>query len=57
MDVIPLRAELVRGSHGRIPPEPEDWPVFIGPQTDMDGSILDATEVCGKLIQLIRAPA
>ena len=57
MDVIPLRAELVRGSHGRIPPDPEDWPVFIGPQTDMDGSILDATEVCGKLIQLIRAPA
>jgi predicted AlkP superfamily pyrophosphatase or phosphodiesterase len=30
MDVIPLDASLVKGSHGRIPEDREDWPVLIG---------------------------
>ncbi|MDO6439779.1 alkaline phosphatase family protein [Cyclobacterium sp. 1_MG-2023] len=30
MDVIPLKAELVKGSHGRIPEDKADWPVLIG---------------------------
>ncbi|MBI3509170.1 MAG: alkaline phosphatase family protein [Bacteroidetes bacterium] len=30
MDVIPLDATLVKGSHGRIPESKNDWPVFIG---------------------------
>jgi hypothetical protein len=30
MDVIPLDAMLVRGSHGRIPEDSLDWPVLIG---------------------------
>lgn len=30
MDVIPLDATLVRGSHGRVPDDTEDWPVIIG---------------------------
>jgi hypothetical protein len=29
MDVIPLDAALVKGSHGRIPADPLDWPVFL----------------------------
>ena len=29
MDVIPLDASLVRGSHGRIAIKPADGPVFI----------------------------
>jgi predicted AlkP superfamily pyrophosphatase or phosphodiesterase len=29
MDVIPLDARLVRGSHGRLPDDPRDGPVFI----------------------------
>jgi predicted AlkP superfamily pyrophosphatase or phosphodiesterase len=29
MDVIPLDASLVRGSHGRLPDEPADGPVFL----------------------------
>ena len=29
MDVIPLEASLVRGSHGRRPADPRDWPVFL----------------------------
>jgi predicted AlkP superfamily pyrophosphatase or phosphodiesterase len=30
MDLIPLDASLVRGSHGCIPADPRDWPVLIG---------------------------
>lgn len=29
MDVIPLKAELVKGSHGRIPEDKDDWPILI----------------------------
>jgi predicted AlkP superfamily pyrophosphatase or phosphodiesterase len=29
MDVIPLEAELVRGSHGRLPDDPRDGPLFL----------------------------
>lgn len=29
MDVIPLTPELVRGSHGRLPPSPADGPVLL----------------------------
>ena len=29
MDVIPVDASLVRGSHGRLPDDPQDGPVFI----------------------------
>jgi predicted AlkP superfamily pyrophosphatase or phosphodiesterase len=35
MDVIPLEAGLVKGSHGRIPAATEDWPVLITGQPDM----------------------
>ena len=30
LEVVPLDATLVRGSHGRVPEDPDDWPVFIG---------------------------
>ncbi len=30
MNVIPLDASLVKGSHGRLPEDPQDWPVLIG---------------------------
>lgn len=30
MDVIPLDANLVKGSHGRLPESEDDWPVLIG---------------------------
>lgn len=29
MNVIPLRAELVKGSHGRIPEDKDDYPILI----------------------------
>jgi hypothetical protein len=29
-DVIPLDATLVKGSHGRVPEDSQDWPVLMG---------------------------
>jgi hypothetical protein len=37
LDVIPLDASLVKGSHGRITDEPEDGPVFITSEPDKLG--------------------
>ena len=35
MDVIPLDATLVRGSHGCRPASVEDWPVLIAPRGNL----------------------
>ena len=35
MDVIPLDATLVKGSHGRRPADKKDWPVFITSQPEL----------------------
>lgn len=46
MDVVPLEAELVKGSHGCRPTNPEDWPVFLGPRRDLlPGAVLDSLDV------------
>ncbi len=33
MDIIPLDAALVKGSHGRIPEDKAEWPIFMTKQT------------------------
>lgn len=43
LDVIPLDASLVKGSHGRIPENPEEWPVLVGPETEV--SFTNSTNV------------
>lgn len=52
MDVIPLDAMLVRGSHGRIPEDENDWPVLIGdfPQLK-NAKHLRAVDVCSHLYE------
>jgi predicted AlkP superfamily pyrophosphatase or phosphodiesterase len=48
MDVIPLDASLVRGSHGVCPADQDDWPVLIGTGT---GAVpIVATEVHERLL-------
>jgi predicted AlkP superfamily pyrophosphatase or phosphodiesterase len=37
MDVIPLDATLVKGSHGRCPADPKDYPLFISSRPDLLG--------------------
>lgn len=44
MDVIPLDATLVQGSHGARPARQEDWPLVISP-TPLAGPALGSTDV------------
>ncbi|MBX7207363.1 MAG: alkaline phosphatase family protein [Verrucomicrobiaceae bacterium] len=50
MNVIPLNASLVKGSHGRVPEDTNDWPVLIGelPNLPRSGAVT-AHEVCQHL--------
>ncbi len=46
MDVIPLDATLVKGSHGRRPANPNDYPVLISSRSELiANSTIDATDV------------
>lgn len=46
MDLIPLDASLVKGSHGRRPTNPQEWPVIISSQPGLlPGTPLDSTDV------------
>ena len=52
MDVIPLDATLVKGSHGRRPENKKDWPVFITERPELQGSAeLEATDVYHALLR------
>ncbi|MEM9000066.1 MAG: nucleotide pyrophosphatase/phosphodiesterase family protein [Bacteroidota bacterium] len=35
MDIIPLKADLIKGSHGRIPEDEEDFPILISNRADL----------------------
>lgn len=59
MDVIPLDATLVKGSHGRLPDDPRDGPVFLcsqpfGPAGDepRDG-VVPMTSVLERVLGLL----
>ena len=56
MDVIPLKAELVKGSHGAVPTDKEDWPVIIHGTTNSDKleDTIPATEVFRILEEKIK---
>ncbi len=51
LDVIPLDATLVRGSHGRIPEDPADHPVLLARRASgsTTGGTMEATAVYGWL--------
>jgi predicted AlkP superfamily pyrophosphatase or phosphodiesterase len=52
MDVIPLDATLVKGSHGLPPRDAGDGPVFITNNSSLlDASAIDATDVCALLLK------
>ncbi|MCB1205239.1 MAG: alkaline phosphatase family protein [Verrucomicrobiae bacterium] len=55
MDVIPLDATLVKGSHGCIPEDVEDHPLLIGAFPELEsGSRIQATEVFAHLLRFCR---
>ncbi len=46
MDVVPLDAALVKGSHGRRPADKKDWPVFITERPEFLGAKeIESTDV------------
>jgi predicted AlkP superfamily pyrophosphatase or phosphodiesterase len=54
MDVIPLDATLVKGSHGRRPADKKDWPVFITSQPEILGAKeIESTDVFEILLRQI----
>jgi predicted AlkP superfamily pyrophosphatase or phosphodiesterase len=54
MDVIPLDATLVKGSHGRRPEDKKDWPVFITERPELLGvKEIDSTDVYHALLRQV----
>ncbi|BBD58967.1 hypothetical protein NIES2109_17460 [Nostoc sp. HK-01] len=52
MDVIPLDADLVKGSHGCLPPSPDEGPLLISQQTNLlDSSSIQASSVCQLILE------
>jgi hypothetical protein len=52
MDVIPLDASLVKGSHGRRPSNQQDWPVFItGRRELLQTPQIESTDVFHALLR------
>jgi hypothetical protein len=52
MDVIPLEASLVKGSHGRRPANRADWPVFITERSELvQTPRIESTDVFHALVR------
>ncbi|MFN6540625.1 MAG: alkaline phosphatase family protein [Nostoc sp. EkiNYC01] len=52
MDVIPLDASLVRGSHGHITTSVDEGPLFITHQTHLvDTNLIESTDVCSLILK------
>lgn len=52
LDVVPLDASLVRGSHGRVTEAVADSPLFVTERTDLlNTSNVDATDVCDLILR------
>ncbi|MGB7394983.1 MAG: nucleotide pyrophosphatase/phosphodiesterase family protein [Pricia sp.] len=50
LDIIPLNATLIKGSHGRVPENKADFPILISNNTIADfKDEIDATEVFGVM--------
>ena len=57
MDVIPLDATLVKGSHGRRPADKKDWPVFITNQPEiLRAKEIESTDVYQILLRHFGTP-
>jgi len=55
MDVIPLDASLIRGSHGRLPragKEGSEGPVFISSSKQIERDVIEAVDVKGLMLEM-----
>lgn len=54
MDVISLDASLVKGSHGRMPEDKLDWPIFVGSETsEQNSGEIEPTEVFERIYKTV----
>lgn len=53
MDVIPLDATLVKGSHGRIPGNNNQWPIFVGDQLEEGKETIEAVDVYTYILKTL----
>ncbi len=54
LDVIPLKAELIGGSHGRKPEDPKDYPIFItNNHRPIPEGPIPPTEIFGTLYGIV----
>ena len=51
MEVVPLDASLVRGSHGRVTDRLDDGPVFISSEKQAMGDVVESTAVRDLILQ------
>jgi len=51
MDLIPLDASLVKGTHGAIPKDKSDWPMLLGSIPEPQGEWISSTEVRDILLR------
>jgi predicted AlkP superfamily pyrophosphatase or phosphodiesterase len=56
LDVIPLDATLVKGSHGRIPDDPAKGPLLMTRQADLIGGDVAATDVHDLILRHLGVP-
>jgi hypothetical protein len=57
MDLVPLDATLVKGSHGRRPIEKKDWPIIVSDKPELLGARqLKSTDVFGVLARHFGGP-
>jgi predicted AlkP superfamily pyrophosphatase or phosphodiesterase len=57
MDLVPLDATLVKGSHGRRPIEKKDWPIIVSDKPELLGARqLKSTDVFGVLARYFGGP-
>ena len=57
MNVVPLDPSIVRGSHGRLPDDPNDGPLFLSSERDAAPERVAAVDVKSVLLDLIGAGA
>lgn len=55
MDVIPLKADLVRGTHGRPPARPEEGPLVMATNTHGAADHFEMTDLHGYLLKQLAA--
>ncbi|MFD2515377.1 alkaline phosphatase family protein [Pontibacter locisalis] len=56
LDIIPLDATLIKGSHGRIPEDVEEWPLLLTKNKQEVPKQMHAVDVFNTILQHLQVP-